>query len=95
MRKRLMANAKRLVSKVMLFLFASSLFAALLAFHNAVARYAYALGREGLVPERLGRTHQAHLSPHMGSVSQSVLAFAVVGLFLANGLSPDRSCSPG
>ena len=46
-----------LTDYVMLFLFATSIFAALLAFHNAVARYAYALGREGLVPERLGRTH--------------------------------------
>ena len=83
-----------LVDKVMLFLFASSLFAALLAFHNAVARYAYALGREGLVPETLGRTHQAHLSPHMGSVSQSVLAFLVVLLFLVTGRSPDLELFP-
>ncbi len=67
-----------LTLKVMLFLFATSIFAALLAFHNAVARYAYALGREGLVPETLGKTHEAHLSPHMGSISQSVLALAVI-----------------
>ena len=31
-------------------LFATSLFAALLSFHNAVARYAFALGREGVLP---------------------------------------------
>ena len=67
-----------LTLKVMLFLFATSVFAALLAFHNAVARYAYALGREGLVPESLGRTHSAHLSPHMGSLSQSMLALLVI-----------------
>lgn len=74
--------------KVMLFLFASSLFAALLAFHNAVARYAYALGREGLVPEVLGHTHKQHLSPHMGSASQSVLAIIVVAIFAIAGLDP-------
>ncbi len=74
--------------KVMLFLFASSLFAALLAFHNAVARYAYALGREGLVPEVLGHTHKKHLSPHMGSASQSVLAAIVVAVFAIRGMDP-------
>ncbi len=77
-----------LVDKVMLFLFASSLFAALLAFHNAVARYAYALGREGLVPERLGRTHEVHLSPHMGSLSQTALAAVVVAIFAIRGMDP-------
>ena len=30
-------------------LFATSLFAALLSFHNAVARYMFALGREGVI----------------------------------------------
>ncbi len=77
-----------LTNYVMLFLFASSLFAALLAFHNAVARYAYALGREGLVPERLGRTHAVHLSPHMGSISQSILALVVITVFVLLRLDP-------
>lgn len=83
-----------LTTKVMLFLFASSLFAALLAFHNAVARYAYALGREGLVPETLGRTHAAHLSPHMGSISQTVLAAVVVLYFVLTDKSPDLQLFP-
>jgi amino acid transporter len=65
----------------MTLLFATSVFAALLAFHNAVARYLFALGREGLVPARLGRTHQVHLSPHAGSVSQTALALVVFAVF--------------
>ena len=77
-----------LSGKVMVLLFASSIYAALLAFHNAVARYAYALGREGLVPETLGRTHATHLSPHMGSISQSVLAVIVLSVFVVLGLDP-------
>lgn len=77
-----------LTNYVMLFLFASSLFAALLAFHNAVARYAYALGREGLVPERLGHTHEMHLSPHMGSISQTALAAVVVAVFVIRDMDP-------
>ncbi len=79
-----------LTSKVMLFLFASSLFAAILAFHNAVARYTYALGREGLVPERMGRTHSVHLSPHIGSMSQSVLSLALLLLWVVTGSNPNN-----
>jgi amino acid transporter len=76
------------LTTVMSLLFISSVFAALLAFHNAVARYCFALGREGLVPAHLGRTHEVHLSPHVGSVSQSVLAFVVVLLFVVTRQDP-------
>ena len=69
-------------------LFISSVFAALLAFHNAVARYLYALGREGLVPAALGRTHKIHLSPHVGSLSQTVLAVIIVLLFVITAQDP-------
>jgi amino acid transporter len=76
------------LTTVMSLLFISSVFAALLAFHNAVARYLFALGREGLVPAQLGRTHHVHLSPHVGSVSQSALAVVVVLLFVVTGQDP-------
>jgi amino acid transporter len=76
------------LTTVMSLLFISSVFAALLAFHNAVARYLFALGREGLVPAQLGRTHSVHLSPHMGSLSQSVLAFVIVLIFVVTGQDP-------
>ena len=76
------------LTTVMSLLFISSVFAALLAFHNAVARYLFALGREGLVPARLGRTHPVHLSPHVGSISQSVLALVVVLAFVVTGQDP-------
>ena len=73
---------------VMSLLFVSSVFAALLAFHNAVARYLFALGREGLVPEKMGHTHSAHLSPHIGSASQSALALVVVVIFVVTKQDP-------
>ena len=41
-------------------LFATSLFAALLSFHNAVSRYAFALGREGVLPRVLEPRAVAH-----------------------------------
>ena len=76
------------LTTVMSLLFISSVFAALLAFHNAVARYLYALGREGLVPAALGRTHKIHLSPHVGSLSQTVLAVIIVLLFVITAQDP-------
>ena len=45
------------LTTVMTLLFATSVFAALLAFHNAVARYFFALGREGLLPTPLEPPH--------------------------------------
>jgi amino acid transporter len=76
------------LTTVMSLLFISSVFAALLAFHNAVARYLFALGREGLVPAALGRTHRVHLSPHVGSLSQTALAVIIVLLFVITGQDP-------
>lgn len=69
-------------------LLVSSLFAALSAFHNYIARYSYVAGREGLLPETFGRTHDAHQSPHIGSVVQTVGAIVVLGLFAGLGLDP-------
>lgn len=73
---------------VMSLLFVSSVFAALLAFHNAVARYLFALGREGLLPKQMGRTHSVHLSPHIGSLTQTTLAVVVVLIFVVTGQDP-------
>ncbi|GIJ49503.1 amino acid permease [Virgisporangium aliadipatigenens] len=62
-------------------LFMTSVFAALLAFHAAVARYQFALGREGVLPETWGRTHPRTGAPIMGSVSQSALALVVLVVY--------------
>jgi amino acid transporter len=69
-------------------LLVSSLFAAVSAFHNYIARYSYTAGREGLLPAAFGQTHDAHQSPHVGSVTQSVMALVVVGVFALLGLDP-------
>jgi len=69
-------------------LLVSSLFAALSAFHNYIARYSYVAGREGLLPAAFGRTHAAHQSPHIGSVVQTVGALVVLAIFAGLGLDP-------
>ncbi|MGW4031487.1 APC family permease [Streptomyces sp. NPDC004838] len=61
-------------------LIAISAFAATLAFHNAAARYLYALGREGLLPRRL-----AKVSARQGSPVAAVAAQTVFGLVLVVG----------
>lgn len=71
----------RWLSATMSVLFVTSVFAGLLAFHNASARYFYALGREGVLPAGLGRTHPRHSSPHVGSVAQTVIGATVVLIF--------------
>ena len=76
------------VATIMGFLFVSSLFAAVLAFHNGVARYKYVAGREGILPDSVGVTHPTYQSPHVGSIIQTVLAALVVGLFAALGMDP-------
>jgi len=62
-------------------LFATSLFAALLSFHNAVSRYAFALGREGVLPRGLSRVHSRTGAPYVASALQTTLALVVVGVF--------------
>ncbi len=73
---------------VMNLLFATSLFAGVVAFHNGVARYMYVAGREGLLPQGLGVTHPQYQSPHVGSIVQTVIAIVVVGIFAATGQDP-------
>jgi amino acid transporter len=71
---------------VMNWLVLSSVFAAILAFHNALSRYMFAMGRNGLLPHRLGRAHGDHESPHVASCVQSAIAAAVLAIFaLAHG----------
>ena len=76
------------LTTVMGILFMTSVFAAVLAFHNAVARYKFVAGREGILPDAVGVTHVVHQSPHVGSVIQTVLALIVVTVFVAAGLDP-------
>ena len=58
----LFAMAGNTMSQVAQFLFMTSLFAAALAFHNAVWRYIFALSREGVLPDVLSRTGAAGVS---------------------------------
>ena len=62
-------------------------FACQLAFFNTSTRYLFSMGREGVLPSQLGRTHRKHHSPH---VAATVVA-ALVGLIMAGFLWKDHS----
>lgn len=66
----------------------SSMFAAMLALHNAAARYFFALGRDRLLPAALGRSHPRWSSPAHASLVQILAAAVVVAVFAAAGADP-------
>lgn len=73
---------------VMQVLFLTSIFAVVLAFHNTLARYLFSLGRAGLLPEAVGRSHQKSQAPHVASIVQSGLAIGVLGIFALSSADP-------
>lgn len=73
---------------LMQFLLITSFFAALLAFHNTIARYLFNLSRRGWGPAPLARTHARHRSPHVAGIVQSAIGAVVVGGFAVAGLDP-------
>ena len=75
------------------FLIVSGSFACALAFHNAAARYIYAIGREHRSLERnIGATHAHHGSPHVASLVQSIITLVItVGFFITEGSSAEKA----
>ena len=69
-------------------LFLTSVFAAILSFHNGVARYLFALGRERVLPAALSRVSTRSGGPIAGSLAQSALALVVVAVFALSGADP-------
>ena len=49
---------------ILVFGVAASFFAVVVAPLNVVGRIIYVMGKEGIAPERFGRTHETHLTPH-------------------------------
>ncbi len=79
---------------IMSLLFITSVFAALVSFHNAVARYAFSLGREGVLPRRLSAIRRESGAPWAGSLLQSAIAVVVVLGFAVGELGWDPANGP-
>jgi amino acid transporter len=75
-------------SDVLSVFFLTGIFACMLSFHNVVARYAFAMGREGLLPRAMGRASKTSGAPALGSMMQSVIALIVVIAFAATHRDP-------
>jgi amino acid transporter len=66
------------LATIMQVLILTGSFACAMAFHNVAMRYFYAMGREGILPKALGRTHPTHRSPYIASLVQTGVAAAIV-----------------
>jgi amino acid transporter len=69
-------------------LLVTSLFAAILAFHNVLARYLFALGNAGVLPQACGRSHARHGSPHVASMTQTGTTLVLLVVFALAGMDP-------
>jgi amino acid transporter len=77
----LFAMASPAVAEIATVLFMTSLLAAMISFHNAVARCMFALGRERVLPAALGRTEPRTGAPRIASLTQSTVGLAVIVLY--------------
>ncbi|TQC45993.1 APC family permease [Rhodococcus sp. WS4] len=66
----------------------TSLFAALLSFHNVLSRYIFSLGNSAALPAGCGRSHAKHASPYIASVVQTVSALVLILASAVAGLDP-------
>lgn len=66
----------------------TSLFACLLSFHNTLNRYFFALGRDGLLWNRLAAVHHKNVSPYIAGRFQAVLVTLVLLAFVLVGSDP-------
>jgi amino acid transporter len=53
-----------------------------LGVHNAASRTLYAMGRDGVLPRRLGRTHPRHRTPHVAILTSLGLMVAVAAVII-------------
>ncbi|PII82889.1 amino acid permease [Leucobacter sp. OLJS4] len=67
---------------------AASFFAVVVAPLNVVGRIVYVMGKEGVVPERFGRTHDTHLTPHRVLLIAGPAAIVLDVILLACGVQP-------
>ncbi len=66
-------------------LLCSSVFAAVLATHNIIARYLFSMGRDRVFPRKLAAVHPKHGSPHTASLATSGIAIVFLIAVLAVG----------
>jgi amino acid transporter len=76
------------ISTIATVLFFTGIFASLVSFHNGIARYFFALGRENVLPGWLGRVGVRSGGPSAGSLLQTGLAVVLILVFVIAGADP-------
>jgi amino acid transporter len=76
------------ISLLFQMLIVTATFAAIVTFHNNVARYLFSLGRQGLVWKPLGWTLPRRQTPWVAAIVQSVTVGIVIALFALFGQDP-------
>lgn len=88
----LAATAHRLLGSagadIVQVLLVSSIFAAVLSFHNVIARYLFSLGNTDVLPHSWGRSHSRHESPYVASVVVTASCGLILAGCAAAGLDP-------
>ena len=64
----------------------TGLLAAMLALHQAISRYLFALGREQIFPRALGRTARRTSAPRAASLTQSAIGAVAIGAAYLSGV---------
>lgn len=75
---------------VLTFGVAASFFAVVVAPLNVIGRIVYVMGKEGVVPERFGRTHEQYLTPHRVLLVAGAAAVVLDIVFLVAGAEPGQ-----
>ncbi len=77
------------LSKCVSIFIITSTFAALLAQHNAVSRYAFSFGTDGVLPKFFAKVHARYGSPYMASVVVTILeVLFVLAIMCGTGFDP-------
>jgi amino acid transporter len=69
-------------------------FACALAFHNTSCRYLFAMGREGILPRALGKTHARFKSPYVAALVVTGITTAIVTLFTSGAVGTFAAHDP-
>jgi amino acid transporter len=84
------AHYGTLIAGLASLLLVTSIVAAMISFHNSVARYVFGMARERVLPARLGRIRDGSRggAPIGGSLLQSAVALVIVLAFAVAGADP-------
>lgn len=72
----------------------TSAFAAVLGLFNNTARYVYALARDGVLPQRLAKTHPVYKSPHVAAIFLTAIVAILMAITAFAGFDPLLTISP-